>query len=145
MSLPIDDISFENKTRSIILIGDVFFCSGGNNLSIGVGLLRSAAKRRIQLNIKRQNQHFVPRQISKEVLYPSISMALWGFSKPWTMNRLLNIGFRQDSIQQKFLYTRRERNLSNSSSSLFSGGNSEGAPRMTTSLGFSCRSLQIKS
>ena len=105
----VDQVPVGGKTRSIALrsfplkgtanesIKNVFFCCGGNNLSIGVGLLRSAANRRTQLNVK--SQHFSkPRQISKKIYYPNVSMALWGFSRPWNMNRLINIGFRQDAI-----------------------------------------------
>ena len=73
-----------------------FFCYGGNNLSIGVGLLRSAAKRRIQLYVKNQG---LPRRIYKKVSYPNVSTALWGFLKPWNINRLINIGFRQEAVQ----------------------------------------------
>nr|YP_009104779.1 cell division protein [Symbiochloris handae]AIT93319.1 cell division protein [Symbiochloris handae] len=88
------DFTGDLKSTSIPM-QNFFFCSGGNNLSIGVGLLRSAAKRRTQLNSK--NQTFLERkQVSK---HTNSSKAFWGFSKVWNINRLISIGFRQEAIQ----------------------------------------------
>ena len=86
----------KNREIHVSPVENFFFCYGGNNLSIGVGLLRSAAKRRIQLHVKNQG---LAKRIPKKVSYPNVSTALWGFSKPWNINRLINIGFRQEAVQ----------------------------------------------
>ena len=105
---------------SPIPIENFFFCCGGNSLSIGVGLLRSAAKRRTQLNVKNQNflkpiQVFYPSFTSKlksfkgqtceteKISYPDVSTVLWGYSKPWNINRLISIGSRREAIQYNTL------------------------------------------
>ena len=104
----------QRKESSITLIQNVFFCGGDNNLSIGIGLLRHAARRRSQQNVKK---HYLvinkpegsngvggttlrgKEQIFKKVSYPKLAVALWGFSRPWHFNHFINLGFRQKTIQ----------------------------------------------